>query len=420
MRCQEADPEEPGWWDGPFHARISTLLANPELPRARRYSMRVSFYAFFPGGGIGRYMHEVLCAFPEWTNLDFELICAPEFEWTSSARYPVWPGLSCLSHNRPVIRRYRFIDRQFRNPIAAIRRAKETGSGILHFSLANHISYWMWEHFLTRSGLKITATVHDVRRGKAILNKRFEDTQLARFYRSADALFVHSPVQVHELESFAAVDPSRIHVLPHGPYAFPVPQRTRQHVRADWGFAADSLVGLAFGTVRDDKNLSGLLHALTLVPQNIKLVVAGRAASGHAGVSAYRELSHRLGLDQRVIFADRYIPDEEVGEFFVAADWVALPYLSSFTSQSGVLNAAMHFRRPVLVSPAPALRETVTSVDVGVASEDDGPSGIAEGIRCIYDRLHDSHVHDFEGYLRLNSWRANVERTYSVFQNISV
>src|SRR4029079_15479955 len=129
---------------------------------------------------------------------------------------------------------------------------------------------------------------------------------------------------------------------------------------------------LAFGHVADRKNLDLLISALAPLP-GVHLLVAGSApAQGQRQVADYRAQAQALGLAARVHFDERYIAEAEIPGYFAAADCVALTYGAAFVSQSGVLQHAAAFRRPVLVScgPGPS-RETLERFPIGVLVEAD-------------------------------------------------
>jgi glycosyltransferase involved in cell wall biosynthesis len=107
-----------------------------------------------------------------------------------------------------------------------------------------------------------------------------------------------------------------------------------------------------------------------------------------------------------------------VPQLFAVSDWVALPYARHFTSQSGVLNIAAHYRRPVLTSDAPVLAETVRRHDIGVVCEGDDPAAIAAGLDRLLDRLRAGHRHDFEAYEVAHSWEENARRTAAVYRQL--
>ncbi len=378
----------------------------------------VGFYVFFPSGGIGRYTHELMRALGRHAGVEVEVLCTPDFEWKADPAYRAWDGLRALSHPVPFVRRTNFVIGQFVNPKRAIAYVRERGLDVLHLANVNHLTFPFWRRALDESGVPVVLSAHDIRRQKAILYRSWEDRQLQAFYRRSDALFVHSRYQEKELIDFAGVDPGRIHVVPHGPYPHRPVTRSREAIRSSLGLPSDRPVALFFGQLRDEKNLDGLLRALARASGDTHLLVAGAPSSRHRDAEYYRSLVGRLGLEGRVTFLVRFIEEEEVGELFVASDWVALPYREDFTSQSGVLNVAAHYRRPVLVSSAPVLRETVETCDIGVVAPGDTVEALAEGIEAMNARLVAGHAHAFEAYERHYSWERNAEITLSVYRRL--
>jgi len=380
--------------------------------------IRVFAYVFFPAGGIGRYTSEWATAMNGQPGVEVTLLCGSDFAWKASDAYSVWDGLRPLSHPIPPIRRARFLRGQFVNPLRAVRYAAREGAGVLHFATVNHLSSPLWQRALERAEMKVTATVHDVQRRKAILHRRWETRQLTAFYRYADALFVHSDQQRDELVAFAGVDAARVHVVPHGPYAYAPPAADVRTLRRRYGLPEVGQVALCFGQLRDQKNLDGLLDAVALRRLPVHLFVAGNAPNGHRPHRHYVERAEALGLAERVTFLPRYIPDEEVGDLFTASDWVALPYRSDFTSQSGVLNVAVQYHRPVLVSEAPVLRETVAQCDIGVVAESNEPEALARGVERLMERVAQEDPFAFEQYRARNSWAENARRSRAVFEEL--
>jgi D-inositol-3-phosphate glycosyltransferase len=57
------------------------------------------------------------------------------------------------------------------------------------------------------------------------------------------------------------------------------------------------------------------------------------------------------------VFTNGFIPDEEVVNYFCAADLIVQPYRSA--TQSGVTQIAYHFERPMLVTNVGGLDEIV-------------------------------------------------------------
>jgi glycosyltransferase involved in cell wall biosynthesis len=145
--------------------------------------------------------------------------------------------------------------------------------------------------------------------------------------------------------------------------------------------APPDVVFLAFGQIRDGKNLDLFLRAMTRLPENVKLLVAGKGDSGSSRPAEYyQKLAQELGVAERCRWDIRRIPDEEVGDIFAACDVVLLTYSANFRSASGVLNAAVSARKPVLASSGSGpLKMVVEKYHLGVFVEPDDVEEIVRG-----------------------------------------
>jgi glycosyltransferase involved in cell wall biosynthesis len=150
-------------------------------------------------------------------------------------------------------------------------------------------------------------------------------------------------------------------VLPFHTIASPVDPRLARQVL---GLPAEAAVALFFGFVRPYKGLAhlidGVAEALATVP-DLHLVVAGEFWQP---VAAYRHHAEARGVTERVHIFDRYVPNEEVGPYFAAADVVVLPYVAA--SQSGVVTLAAQFGRPVIATATGGLPEAVLDGRTGL------------------------------------------------------
>lgn len=421
-----------GLWPSPHERASGGSVANsPTKPMAERplspagehhpkgERLRVQHYCCFPGGGIGHYVHELMSRLARIDGVEAELACLPGFQWRQAAAYPLWPGLREIAHKSRLRGRARFLIGQFANPRRLIRRAQTRDAQIIHLSNINHLTYPYWKRAIDRRQVQVVATAHDIERSKAMVNRAFEDRQLRQFYRDAAGLFVHTQAQARHLQEFAAVPSERIHLVPHGPYDYGRPSAPREAVRSRLGLPAGRQIALFFGSIRDDKNLDVLIRCWPRFRDSTHLVIAGRAAGAQQRpVSAYRALVSQLSLEGAVTFIDRYVPDEEVPDLFEACDWVALPYSGQFSSQSGVLNVAVCYDRPVIVTGAASLYETLEQCDVGVVAQADDESALAQGIESLQGRLRNGHRHRFEDYRRLFSWEENARRTVEVYRAV--
>ena len=383
-------------------------------------ALKVLFYLFFPGGGIGRYAHELLTHFNDSDEIDAELVWLPSYDWRTEADYRMTPSLKEIGHANPLRRRARFLAAQIASPRRLVQRAVETNADIVHLFNINHLTFPLWSRWINATSAIVTATAHDVRRAKAMVNRRYEERQLRAFYRRADALFVHSQVQRDDLIGFVGVSEGRIHIVPHGPYDYGHATGAQAELREQLGLPQDRQVALFFGQIRDEKNLGLLLASIVPYRDRMHLVVAGRGGGGrHLGVDHYRRQTEWLGIRSCVTFLDDYIPDEQVPDLFEASDWVALPYSRTFTSQSGVLNVAAAHRRPVLASAAGTLAETLRQNRIGLLVEPDDQSALESGVGQMLEKVASGAVFEFDGYLEDHSWNENLRRTVEVYHHLA-
>lgn len=381
--------------------------------------IRVLHYFAFPGGGIGRYCHELLSHMVGLPGLEIELACIPSYHYRDQAQYPIWPGLREITHPWPLRRRLRFAINLFVNPLRAIRRAKQTGAQIIHLSTIPHVTFALWSRALKKANLRLVATAHDVRRSQGLIWYRYEIGQLKKLYRMCDAIFVHSTYQKNDLIDFAGVSAEKVHIVPHGPYYHGPPQADKETLRRRYGIPLDKQVALFFGDIRPDKNLDLFLRAMVPFKDRLFLVVAGQAKGrGKNGRKDYQELVEQLGLCGCVSLRLEYIPNEEVPNYFEMCDWVAMPYSNRFTSQSGVLNVAMAYRRPVLITATPTISEAVGLIRVGVCVPADDDGSLRKGISKIMQEIDPPQRWEFDEYDAEFSWERNAKVTLGCYQTV--
>lgn len=172
---------------------------------------------------------------------------------------------------------------------------------------------------------------------------------------------VHSQQEADDLKSFFQA-PKILHTV-HPTYAnFNTNLTDRTQARKKLGLKQDERLLLFFGFVREYKGLKNILNALPLVLSklNCRLVIAG---SFSGDKEEYLKLIEQLGIKENVVINDGYISDSDMNYYFTACDLVVLPYNSA--TQSGVVQLAFGFERPVLVTNVGGLAEVVDNNETG-------------------------------------------------------
>lgn len=142
-------------------------------------------------------------------------------------------------------------------------------------------------------------------------------------------------------------------------------------------------VALFFGFIRAYKGLANLLKAVAEIPKerDFQLLIGGEF---YEDDKPYRDLIQNLGIEDRIVFHDRYIPNEEVGDFFAAANVVVLPYNSA--TQSGIIQIAFNYDKPVITTDVGGLPEVVRDGELGRVVPPEAPSVLAKTIESYFDQ----------------------------------
>lgn len=202
------------------------------------------------------------------------------------------------------------------------------------------------------------------------------------FLRQTDAVVYMSDEVGRDLDSFEYKGLRTMSPHPiYDTYGTPV---VKAEACAALGLDPESSYVLFFGFIRDYKGLDLLLEAWAMLKAQgfttgRKLLIGGEY---YGNKEKYDALIEGLGLADNVIVHDRYIDENQVRNYFGAADLVVQPYKSA--TQSGVTQVAYHFGVPMVVTRVGGLPEIVPDGRVGYVV-DVAPSAIAEAIARFYD-----------------------------------
>lgn len=173
---------------------------------------------------------------------------------------------------------------------------------------------------------------------------------------------------------------------------------------------ADKNYMLFFGLVRAYKGLDLLLDAFGHVKDqlpDLQLIIAGEF---YEDEEKYRAQIAQLGLADRVIIRNEFIPDGDLRKYFGAADLIVQPYKTA--TQSGVTQVAFHFEKPMLVTNVGGLGEIVHDHQMGYACEPTAESIAAD----LLDYYQNDRQQAFTAYLQKEKTKyawSNMTRAYT-------
>jgi D-inositol-3-phosphate glycosyltransferase len=273
--------------------------------------------------------------------------------------------------------------RSLRNSLKRSRFAIRGSFDVVHFQ---GVGTPLLDQFFLKSLIKhspVVLTVHDVKSHYERFVSRASFVK--RSLRIPHRLIVHYEAGKRLLVDHWGVREDRINVIPHGIMPLEnVPSQT--DARKKLNLPADRQIILFFGGIRPNKGLDILLKALEIIKSHnnkILLVIAG-GLLGRFSFEPYSDIIKKSGLSEYVRTFIKFIPEEDVDDFFAASDLIALPYLK-FEAQSGVLLRAYAHKKPVVVSNAGAMGELVSSDKVGLTVEPGAAEPLAEAVMKVLD-----------------------------------
>jgi len=244
----------------------------------------------------------------------------------------------------------------------------------------------------------------------------FIDNVLTRYFtNSCNGFITMSRAVLNDLKQFKPLAP--MVYTPHPLYDIfgnIVPrEQAIKHLNLD----PDYRYLLFFGFIRDYKGLDWLLEAFgeeKLRQFPVKLIIAGEF---YTSSEKYLQIIREKNLTDYVILRTDFIADQDVANYFGAADMIVQPYKSA--TQSGVTQIAFHYNKPMLVTDVGGLGEIIPHGKVGYVVNP-GPEAITEAI-------YDFYKNDRNEYFTANvisekenfPWGTMIETIDIVYENIN-
>ena len=184
-------------------------------------------------------------------------------------------------------------------------------------------------------------------------------------------------------------------------------------LKIDLGFNENSLVLLFFGYVRKYKGLDNLIEAFPKIVSDhpdTRLLIVGEF---YDDPKEYFELIKKLKIDDKVKIINQFVSNEEVAKYYQISDLVILPYRSA--TQSGILNVAYGFDKPVIVTDVGGLAEFVDEGQTGFIVNPNSPDAISEGVQNFLDVRNETN---FSEHIQERNKKNSFNQLPEVFEKI--
>lgn len=222
--------------------------------------------------------------------------------------------------------------------------------------------------------------------------------------KKGKAYITHSAMDAEDLKSIVAAPNYETTVLPvHN--SFKMKNLTKSQSRLAADVSEDKKILLFFGFVREYKGLRHIINAMPEIVKydsNIRLMIVGEFRSDKEN---YLEQIKKLDVGNNIDIVDGYIPDSGIEKYFAASDLIVLPYESA--TQSGIVQIAYGFEKPVIATDVGGLPEVVSDGKTGYIVEPKNPKALAEAVIRFFD---ENRSEEFTENVRKEAYRYSWDR----------
>jgi len=256
---------------------------------------------------------------------------------------------------------------------------------------------------------KLVITIHCVRPAQFSERDTVDEKFAQKIAQLADVVIVHLESQKAILERLG-ISSKKINIIPHGTE---LSNEDKIKSRKRLGLPQDGKIILSFGFVKPHKCLHVMLEALKeILDNNINVylfVAGGLARKAGQKEKDYLEFARRkieeFNLQARVIFPNKFFPNEDVPYILGASDLVLFPYYEEDRSASGSFHLSIGAKKLIIASRIPKFEE-LKNVSDELLTLPYNSSGIAKiALKLFQDREFENYVlKRTEEYRNRTSW----------------
>jgi glycosyltransferase involved in cell wall biosynthesis len=360
-------------------------------------------------GGMIHYAYQMCNAFSGHIS-GVTLITAKNYEMENYPHsFPVIKLLNLWTQNDSTVaeKKPRFIMKLLRKPLYSVRRIArgvwyilewikladfliKAHPDIVQFGSIEFPFEALFLGYLKARGLILSQICHEFepREKSDSLFIKFNNYLLKSVFNKFSIIFFHSESNRERFKIiYPDVNLDRSHIIPHGnSQIFPKSidyLAIQASLKNRYQLHGTEAVILFFGNITASKGVPDLLNSFSRIyikNKNAKLIIAGKPLK-YINADSLINLANELGVQSATIFDLRYLSLEEVCPLIELADVVVYPYLTS--TQSGSLQAAYAFGKPVVATKVGGLPDVVVDGQTGFLVSPNSPEELADAILKI-------------------------------------
>lgn len=289
---------------------------------------------------------------------------------------------------------------------------------ILHaqWFIFSPIDYYFLNIIKKKYGIKLIITVHDI----LPFNQKFYDLRFhKKIYELADHIIVQAENNIKRFRELFENLSYKVIMIPHGHFLEYADVLDKNSARKHLNIDSNGLVMLFFGQIKKVKGVNILLEAFVEINKkypNLKLILAGNPWKDD--FSQYQKIIDDNNLGSVIRTDIRYIKDEEIKYYYSASDICILPYLDVY--QSGVIQLAYAYRKPVVATNIGAFKETVIDGKTGFLCEPGSINSLVNAIENAIKKMENLELMGEAGYKYVDkkySWNSIAYKIINLYKS---
>jgi len=238
-----------------------------------------------------------------------------------------------------------------------------------------------------------------------------------------DCEIVHLDKPLRSVLLRMGVPSEKIRTIPHGTELLELLGSSQAKKRL--GLPKGRLI-LSFGFIKKSKNQLSLIEALPLIVKDVPdayLFIAGYSRIMDPNDISYIELckerARELGIEDRVVFSDAFIAEQDVHIVFSAADCCCCLDNEESRSGSGALHLALGSGKPIIASRIPKFEEELMRhVSDEILHLPNNIQGIAKTIVRIFkdERFANQIAKSIRQYALGTSWKETAKKHLTLYK----
>lgn len=352
-------------------------------------------------GGLLHFSYQ-LCNALSKNGAEVELITGTDYELDSMPHHfkvqkilKLWNAFE----DRSADVKYNFLQRAIANFVRRIRRIPRAGRAvwawivitnyILHakpdwvlLSVLEYPFQSLFIHFLKLRGFSLSQMCHEFEEREKKKNEFLYQLNSLGYNSFSKIFFLSDDAQNRFLKLFPFINREKAASIPHGNSEWLLgiqSQSKKDTLRKKYKINKDEKAIVFFGLLSPSKGVEDLIEGFSIALKSCdaKLVIAGYPTK-YINAATLNSLITRLNIFEKTILDLQYLPLDEIGALMDLATVVVYPYLSS--TQSGALQVAYTFGKPVIATKVGGLPEVVENGKSGFLVAPNAPQEIAEKI----------------------------------------